>query len=103
MFYAVTFSYSLAALQVFEFILSNQCVSCIIPCMSIHSCVWRQIMLLSNTIFKFEKLNDTMLKGISKILTMLSYTLQFSVCAEKSFKHFDHMGYKKVLSTLHIV
>ena len=60
-------------------------------------------MLLSNTIIKFEKLNNIVLKGISKILTLLSYTLQFSICVEKSFKHFGHMGYKKFLSTLQIV
>ena len=56
-------------------------------------------MLLSNTIFKSEKLNKIMLKGIYKILTMLSYTLQFLVCVEKSYKHLDHMGYKKSTHT----
>ena len=40
-----------------------------------------------------------MLKGIYKILTMLSYTLQFYVCVEKSLKHLDHMGYKKSTHT----
>ena len=62
-------------------------------------CLKTKIMLLSNTIFKSEKQNYTMLKGISKILTMLSYTLQFSVCVEKSFKHLGYMGYKKFTHT----
>ena len=35
----------------------------------------------------------------SKILTLLSYTLQFSVCVEKSFKHLGYMGYKKFTHT----
>ena len=56
-------------------------------------------MLLSNTKFKSEKLNNIMLKGFYKILTMLSYSLQFYVCVEKSFKHLDHMGYKKPTHT----
>ena len=51
------------------------------------------------TIFKFEKLNNTMLTGISKILTILNYTLQFFVRVEKSFKHLGHMGYKKSTHT----
>ena len=56
-------------------------------------------MLWSNTKFKSEKLSNIMLKGIYKILTMLSYTLQFYVCVEKGFKHLDHMGYKKSTHT----
>ena len=43
-------------------------------------CLKTKIMLLSNTIFKSEKLNNTVLKGISKIITTVSYTLHFSVC-----------------------
>ena len=35
----------------------------------------------------------------SKILTLLSYTLQFSVCVEKSFLHLGHMAYKKSTHT----
>ena len=40
-----------------------------------------------------------MLKGVYKILTILSYTLQFSVCVENFFKHLDQMGYKKSTHT----
>ena len=40
-----------------------------------------------------------MLTGISKILTILNYTLQFFVRVEKSFKHLGHIGYKKSTHT----